>query len=388
MKICYIDAFSGLAGDMLLAALADAGADPNTISRALQALALNATTEFDRVQRRGIAALKFRVHATESQNHRHLTSILKLIQSADLPASTKSRAEHIFRTLGEAEAAVHGIDIERVHFHEVGAVDSICDIVGIALALDLLAIEAIHCSPINTGSGTVQTEHGVLPVPAPATARLLQNKPIYARGPALELTTPTGAAVVAALAESFGAMPPMSVTAIGYGAGEKDFKEHANVVRVLIGDTTGGTNAATEATTVTVIEANIDDASPQLIGYAVERMLEAGALDILVIPAQMKKGRPGVILQVIAEHNRREDLIAILFRETTTLGVRFHTAERRVQARRWVEVSTSHGVVRIKESDQGFAPEYEDARKIAYASGVPLKKVLAEAAHAYLKQKQ
>jgi len=387
MKICYIDAFSGLAGDMLAGALADASGDRETISRALEAFlessAIGATIQWDRVQRRGISALKFRVGVTEQPKHRHLSGILKMIHAAELPESVKAKSERVFRVLGEAEAAVHGVDIEKVHFHEVGAVDSICDIVGICLALDLPGVEAIYCSPINTGSGTVNTEHGVLPVPAPATATLLQNKPIYARGPAVELTTPTGAAVVAALAEDFGAMPPMRVSAIGYGAGDKDFKEHANVVRVMVGEASG----AAEATTVTVIEANLDDASPQLIGYAVERMLEAGALDTLVIPAQMKKGRPGVVIQVIADHQKREELIAILLRETTTLGVRFHSAERRVESRRWVEVSTSHGIVRVKESDHGFAPEYEDARKIAYASGVPLKQVLAEAAHAYLKQK-
>jgi hypothetical protein len=388
MKICYIDAFSGLAGDMLVAALADAGAGRDTITRALESFAIGAAIQWDRVQRRGISALKFRVNVTEPPKHRHLSGILKMIHAADLPESAKSKSERVFRVLGEAESAVHGVDIEKVHFHEVGAVDSICDIVGISLALDLLGIEAIHCSPINTGSGTVNTEHGELPVPAPATATLLRNKPIYARGPAIELTTPTGAAAVAALAIDFGALPPMSVHAIGYGAGDKDFKEHANVVRVLIGETSGAESGEMPATTVTVIEANIDDASPQLIGYAVERMLEAGALDTLVIPAQMKKGRPGVILQIITEPERREELIAILLRETTTLGVRFHNAERRVQARKWVEVSTAHGIVRIKESDHGFAPEYEDARKIAYASGIPLKQVLAEAAHAYLKQKQ
>ena len=225
----------------------------------------------------------------------------------------------------------------------------------------------------------------MLPVPAPATAALLKNKPIYSRGPALELTTPTGAAVVAALATDFGAMPPMRVRSIGYGAGDRDFKEHANVVRVMIWR---DLRALSEATTVSVIEANIDDASPQLIGYAMERMLEAGALDALVIPAQMKKGRPGVLIQVIAEHEKREELAAILFRETTTLGVRFYNAERRVQAREWVEVQTPHGMVRIKAGDHGFAPEYEDARKIASVSGIPLKQILAEAAYAYLKQKR
>lgn len=369
---------------MLTGALADAGADRDQISRALDGFALGATVEWNRVQRRGVSATKFRVITHDPQKHRHLSGILKMIDTAGLPSGVKSRASHIFEVLGEAEAAVHGIDIEKVHFHEVGAADSISDIVGTCVALDLLGIGEIHCSPVNVGSGTVNTEHGVLPVPAPATAKLLQNKPVYSRGPALELTTPTGAAAVTALAKNFGAMPAMRIRSIGYGAGDHDFKEHANVVRVMIGEPSG----ASESTTVTVIEANIDDASPQLIGYTMELLLEAGALDAVVIPVQMKKSRPGIVLQVIAEPDLREAMIAILFRETTTLGLRFHNVERRVQPREWVEVVTPHGVVRVKAGDEGFAPEYEDARKIASVSGIPLKQVLAEAAHAYLNYKQ
>ena len=389
MTICYIDAFSGLAGDMLVGALADAGADRAAISSALDSFAIGAAVTWDRVQRRGISAAKFRVGVTEPPKHRHLSGILKLIHAAELPAAAKFKVEQVFRVLGQAEAAVHGVDIEKVHFHEVGAVDSICDIVGICLAFDLLGIESIFCSPINVGSGTVNTEHGVLPVPAPATAKLLEGKPIYSRGPAVELTTPTGAAVVAALATDFGAMPPMRIKSTGYGAGDRDFTEHANVVRVMIGEALlGEKTGATEATTVTVIEANIDDASPQVIGYTMELMLEAGALDALIIPAQMKKGRPGVLIQVIAENEKREELVAILFRETTTLGVRFHSAERRVQSREWLPVQTPHGIVRVKTGDYGFAPEYEDARKIASVSGIPLKQILAEAAFAYLNQKR
>ena len=360
---------------MLLGALVDAGADRDAISAKLNSLALGATISWERVMRGGIAATKFRVAVTETQKHRHLSHILRIV--AGIP-----KAEKIFRVLAEAEAAVHGVDIEKVHFHEVGAVDSICDIAGIALALDLLGIERICCSPINVGSGTVKTEHGILPVPAPATALLLRDKPIYSRGPALELTTPTGAAVMAALAESYGAMPPLTVQAIGYGAGDRDFKEHANVVRVMIGPGSG----ASEATTISVIEANIDDASPQVIAYATERLLTAGALDALVMPAQMKKGRPGVVLQVICAPEKREEMIGILFRETTTLGIRFHEAERRVQPREWDEVETPWGFVRIKRGPDGFAPEYEDARRIAAETGIPLKRVLAEASSAYLRK--
>ncbi|HWF10284.1 MAG TPA: nickel pincer cofactor biosynthesis protein LarC [Bryobacteraceae bacterium] len=384
VTICYIDAFSGLSGDMLVGALADAGAERDAISHALESFAIGASIDWARVHRRGIGAAKFHVNANEPAKHRHLSGILKLIHAADLPFPVKQKSEQVFRRLGEAEAAVHGVDIEKVHFHEVGAVDSICDIVGACLAFELLGVERIYCSPINTGSGTVKTEHGILPVPAPATALLLQGKPIYSRGPALELTTPTGAAVVVALATDFGAMPPMRISAIGYGAGDHDFEEHANVVRVMIGQTSG----ASESTTVTVIEANIDDASPQLIGYAMEQVLEAGALDAIIIPAQMKKGRPGVLLQVLAENHKCEEIAAILFRETTTLGMRFHNVERRVQKREWIEVQTPHGIVRVKAGDHGFAPEYEDARKIASISGIPLKQVLAEAAHAYLKERR
>ena len=381
MPICYIDAFSGLAGDMLVGAFADAGANRDAISSGLASLATGGSVTWDLVQRRGMAASKFRVAVDEPQKHRHLGGILKMIHAAPLPDAVKASSERVFQVLAEAEAAVHGVPIERVHFHEVGAVDSICDIVGACLAVNLLGIERIYCSPVNVGSGTVNTEHGVLPVPAPATARLLQNRPVYSRGPAMELTTPTGAAFVTALAESFGAMPPMRISAIGYGAGDRDFKEQANVVRVMVGEPSG----AAESTTVSLIEANIDDASPQVIAYAIDRLLEAGALDAIVIPAQMKKGRPGVLLQIVATPEKREELVAVLFRETTTLGVRFHSAERRVQPRTWVEVQTSHGMIRMKTAPTGFAPEYEDARRIAVESGLPLKQILAEATQEYLR---
>ncbi|MDP9171044.1 MAG: nickel pincer cofactor biosynthesis protein LarC, partial [Acidobacteriota bacterium] len=376
-------AFSGLAGDMLVGAFADAGADREAISNALGSLATGGYIAWDRVLRRGMSASKFRVSVNEPQKHRHLTGILKMIAAADLPGPVKENSERVFRVLAEAESAVHGVSVEKVHFHEVGAVDSICDIVGACYALHLLSIETLYCSPIYVGSGTVNTEHGVLPVPAPATARLLQGRPIYSRGPAMELATPTGAAFVTALAKDFGAMPPMRVKSIGYGAGDREFPEHANLLRVMVGEPTG----APESTTVCVIEANIDDSSPQLIGYALERLLEAGALDALVLAAQMKKGRPGVVLQVIVAPERREEMVAILFRETTTLGVRFYSAERRVQPRSTVDVATKYGAIPVKIGGDGFAPEYEDARRIARQAGVPLKDVLAEAAHEYLRTK-
>ena len=380
--ICYLDAFSGISGDMLVGALADAGADQNAIVDAVGSLETGAVLAFEKVKRGGLAATKFHVTAAETHAHRHLAHILDLIAKSSLTERAKENASAIFRRLGEVEAAVHNMPVERVHFHEVGAVDSIADIVGACAAFDLLGIEAVYSSPLNLGSGTVRTEHGVLPVPAPATAALVEGKPVYARGPAMELTTPTGAAVATTLAREFGVMPPMKIARIGYGAGTREFAEHANVLRVLVGEPTG----AAEATTVAVIEANIDDSSPQVLAYAAERLFDRGALDVTLQPIEMKKGRPGSLLRVIARPDDREDLAALIFAETSTLGLRIYAAERRVQARNWVDVDTPHGKVRVKVSGEGsYAPEYEDCRRVALAAGVPLKQILAEANYAYLK---
>jgi pyridinium-3,5-bisthiocarboxylic acid mononucleotide nickel chelatase len=385
MKICYLDAFSGLSGDMLVGALASAGADEAALAGGLDSLSTGAQFRFDRVMRRGIAAHKFVVdtgHAHQ-HHHRHLDDILRMIEAADLPAAAKRNASAIFRRLGEAEAAVHQVPIEKIHFHEVGAVDSIADIVGAALGFHLLSADRIVCSPVNVGGGTVKTEHGLLPVPAPATAALLQGRPVYSSGPQMELTTPTGAAIATTLAASFDALPPMRILATGYGAGDRDFAEQPNVLRIIVGEAT----LAAESTTVAVIEANIDDASPELLGHALERLLTAGALDVTLSPLLMKKNRPGSLLRVIATPQDRERLAQLVFAETSTLGLRVYTAERRVEARHMVEVETPQGTVRVKVSDAGnFAPEFEDCRRLAESSGVPLKQILAEANFAYLKK--
>lgn len=382
---CYLDAFSGISGDMLVGALADAGADPIAVVNAVASLEAGAIVSFEKVKRRGIAATRYLVSTEETQVHRHLSQILRMIGAADISERAKRNAEVVFRKLGEAEAEVHQVPIDKVHFHEVGAADSIADIVGACVALDVLGVETVVCSPVNVGSGTVQTEHGVLPVPAPATARLLQNAPVYSRGPAIELTTPTGAAAAAALASEFGVLPPMKITRTGYGAGCRDFTEHANVLRVILGEPTG----AQEALEVSVIEANIDDLNPQVLAYAAERLLEAGALDVALQPLVMKKGRPGNLLRVIARPEDREMLAQLIFAETSTLGLRMYSAERRVQARSSAEVATPYGTVRVKVSSEGsYAPEYEDCRKLAIASGVPLREILAAATHAYLAQKR
>ena len=382
MKICYLDAFSGISGDMTVGALIDAGADHGALVNILESLGTEAKFQVEKVSRRGIAASKFHVIAGVAKGHRHLKDILELIDKSTAPDGVKQNAAAVFQRLGEAEAKVHGIPLAKVHFHEVGAVDSICDIVGACAGFHLLGVDAIYSSPLNVGSGTVNTEHGVLPVPAPATAELLTGKPIYARGPALELTTPTGAAIAATLAKDFGPLPPIKITATGYGAGDKDFPDHANVLRVLIGESTD----ARESTTVAVLEANIDDSSPQVLGYAMERLLEAGALDVTLEYVLMKKNRPGTLVRVIAKPEDRETLAQLMFAETSTLGLRIYSAERRVQARRILEVETPHGQVRIKISADGsFAPEYDDCRKLAIASSIPLKQILAEANLAYLK---
>jgi uncharacterized protein (TIGR00299 family) protein len=382
MKICYLDAFSGISGDMLVGALADAGADAAALTQALTSLETGAEFQFEKTKRCGIGATKFHVRGGDTGKHRHLPHILEMIERADVPQRAKRNAAAVFTRLGEVEAGVHRVPVERVHFHEVGAVDSIADIVGACVALELLGVEEIHCSAVNTGSGTVATEHGVMPVPAPATAALLTGKPIYARGPQVELTTPTGAALAVTLASRFGVAPPMNLDAVGYGAGTRDFAEHANVLRVMIGEASG----ATEATVVSIIEANLDDLSPQVLAYAMERMLERGALDVSFSPVFMKKNRPGTLVRVIARPEDQETLAQVLLAETSTLGVRIYAAERRCERRDSVEVETPHGKVRIKVSAGGaYAPEYEDCRKAALASGVPLKQVMAEANLAYWK---
>jgi len=327
------------------------------------------------VKRMGIAATRLIIEHDEQKKHRHLPHIVKLIEASALPEAAKTDAVRVFTTLGEAEAQVHGVPIEKVHFHEVGAVDSICDIAGACYGFWLLGVERIYCSAINTGSGTVEADHGVMPVPTPATALLLKDKPVYARGAETELTTPTGAAIVAALAAGFGPMPPLRIAAQGFGAGTKDFPGMANVLRVLIGEASG----AAESTTVCVLEANIDDCSPQVLGYAMERLFEAGALDVTLTPLVMKKQRPGHLLRVIATPESRETLASIVFRETTTLGLRMHDAERRVQWREIQIVETPFGPVRMKVGEYGASPEYDDCRELALKTGLPLKEILAVA---------
>ena len=382
MKICYLDAFSGIAGDMTVGALLDAGGDAPALFAALESLNTGAAYRAEKTKRHGIAATKFDVDHGEQKAHRHLAPILRMIDGATLlTPRAKKMASDVFRKLGEAEASVHGVPIEKVHFHEVGAVDSIADIVGACHLLDQLGIDEVRSSALNVGSGTVTADHGVMPVPTPATARLLEGLPIYSSGPIFELTTPTGAALAATLSTQWGTLPPMKITASGYGAGTKDFPTQANVLRVLIGELL---NAA-ESETVAVIEANIDDSTPQLLGHAMERLFDSGALDVTLQPLLMKKSRQGTLVTVIARPEDRDKLAAVLMAETTTLGIRMHVAERRTAPRQMVAVDTPWGKVNVKVTAQGFTPEYEDCRKLAVEAGVPLRQVLAEANFAYRK---
>jgi hypothetical protein len=375
MKIAYFDAFSGIAGDMTVGALIDAGAGPQALIAGLDSLATGARFSVEKTRRQGIAATKFDIAFEDQKKHRHLPHIVRMIQEASLPDRVKQNAIRVFETLGAAEAQVHGTSIEKVHFHEVGAIDSICDIVGACLGLHLLGVEAVYASPVNTGSGTITADHGLMPVPAPATALLLKGIPAYARGPETELTTPTGAALLAALARGFGPLPAMTIESSGFGAGAKDFPMMANVVRVLIGHTT----SAPEATLISVLETNIDDSTPEILGYAVERLLAAGALDVTLEPVFMKKQRPATRLSVLAHPQDQERLADLIFAETSTAGLRIYHAERRVQPRRHETVQTPYGPLRIKVTPTGASPEYEDAKALAQSSGQPLKVIYAAA---------
>jgi hypothetical protein len=384
VKVAYLDCFSGIAGDMLVGALLDAGLPFGILDAEIAKLGLKEVTlSAEKAKRKGITGTDFKVAVGHDHHHRSLTTIEKIINESTLDAPIKETAIRIFRRLGEAEAGVHGVDIEKVHFHEVGALDAIVDIVGAAIGFHHLGIDRVVCSPINVGSGTVKAAHGVMPVPAPATATLLTGVPTYVDGPAMELTTPTGAAVAVTMSESFGSMPAMAVSSIGYGAGDNDLKDRANVLRVLIGET----SAATESTEVWVIEANIDDMSPQIAGYARGRLLAAGALDATLTPVFMKKDRPGYTLTVLAALENREALADLVFAETTTLGLRMYPAQRRVLDREWKTVQTPYGEVRLKIASQNgnvktVTPEYEDCKKLALEKGVPLKDVLAAAIRA------
>jgi uncharacterized protein (TIGR00299 family) protein len=388
MKLAYFDCFSGISGDMTLGALVDAGCSAELLRTELKSLQVPGwTLTTEKVWKNGMAATYVRVQTEDQQKHRSLTTILEMLKNSNLAPPVRDRASRIFQKLGEAEAHVHDAPIEKVHFHEVGAVDAIVDIVGSCIGFHALGIERFACSPLNVGGGTAKMAHGVLPVPAPATARLLQGAPTFSNGGQRELVTPTGAAIVATLCDSFGPQPPMTVSAIGYGAGTADLEGQPNVVRIMIGESADKVSSAGDEE-ISIIEANLDDMNPQIYGYVLEKALLAGALDVYTTALQMKKNRPGTLLTILCRPQDTDALMSIIFAETTTFGIRTHRAQRRALPREWVNVSTGFGLVRIKLSRSNghilrVTPEYDDCRKLAVEKQVPLQQVISEALRAY-----
>src|SRR5215468_4450343 len=428
-RTLYLDCFAGASGDMLLGAMLDCGLDFELLRNELLKLCVAGyELGLTRVDRSGISAAKFDVHLTgegalrerhqghehsqehdhdhdhehshehhahqpQSQgpnpqsHHRSLSDIKRIISSSNLSEPIKQRAQTIFQRIGEAESKIHNIPIETVHFHEVGAIDSIVDITGACIAFDALKIERIISSPLHVGSGVFICAHGTYPVPGPATAELLKGLPIYSKDVEGELVTPTGAAIISTLAESYGPMPMMKIEKIGYGAGTRDYPKFPNALRAIIGELEE--DADRTPTTVTVIEANIDDLNAQVFGYLMEKALAAGALDIFYTPVQMKKNRPGVLLTVLCEAPDRERMTEIIFRETTTLGVRYRNEQREILKREFVTVETEYGQIRIKVSRapdgrvMNVSPEFEDCRAAAEKHQVGLREAQTAALKAY-----
>jgi pyridinium-3,5-bisthiocarboxylic acid mononucleotide nickel chelatase len=383
MKAAYFDCFSGISGDMTLGALVDAGCPLDVLRQKLRGLQVPGwEISSEKVWKNGMAATYVTVKTEDTDKHRSLTTILELLQKSGLDSQVEERASAIFRKLGEAEATVHDVPIEKIHFHEVGAVDAIVDIVGACIGFEELGFERFACSALNVGGGTAKMAHGVLPVPAPATARLLMGKPTYSNGVQKELVTPTGAAIVATLCESFGPQPAMKVSAIGYGAGSTDLETQPNVLRILAGETSPGVDS--HGGTIRVLEANLDDMNPQIFGYLLEKALAAGALDVFGVPVQMKKSRPGTLVTILCKPEDEAKFQEMLFSETTTLGVRSHLVERRALPREFVKVQTKYGEVRVKVARfdgraRHASPEFDDCRKLAEEKNVPLHEVMEQA---------
>lgn len=395
MKILYFDCFAGASGDMILGALVDAGCDREKLIEQIASLGVaNYEIGFDTTIRSGISATYARVRTAHEHTHRHLRDILKIISDSKLSDAVKNRASKIFTRLAEAEAHVHNEPIERIHFHEVGAIDAIIDVVGACIGFELLGIERFACSSLHVGSGMVEMAHGRFPIPPPAVAELLKDAPVYATDMTGEFVTPTGAAIISAVCDEYGALPAMKIQSTGYGAGTREYERFPNVLRVIIGEDATTQNAATNNTETNdeellMIETNIDDASPQILGYVMERALSAGALDCYFTPVQMKKNRPGVLVSILCKPAMRNALCELLFSETTTLGVRLTMVQRRALAREIVSVETAYGTIDIKVARaadgliKSAMPEYEQCRTASQVAGVPLRVIEAAAQNAF-----
>lgn len=390
MKTLYFDCFAGASGDMILGAMIAAGVEPRVLLDQLALLNVQGySIEFQTVDRSGISATYARVETPHEHAHRHLSHILKIIYDSQLSAGVKDRAAKVFSRLAQAEANVHNEPVERVHFHEVGALDAIIDVVGAAICFDLAGIERFVCSPLHLGGGSVHMDHGRFPVPPPAVAELLKGAPVYSTDIKGELVTPTGAAIIATVCSEYGPLPKMELQRTGYGAGTRQYEKFPNVLRVLIGESEVQT--ANEER-LWMIETNVDDMSPQVFGHVMERALEMGALDCYFTPIQMKKDRPGVLLSVLCRIESKDKLSAMLFAETTTLGVRSYEVERRALDREIVRVETQYGPIdvkvgRLNGNVVNEMPEYEQCRAAALRARVPLRVVESAARLAFALQK-
>jgi uncharacterized protein (TIGR00299 family) protein len=382
--LAYFDCFAGISGDMTLGALVDLGVPLDWLRDRLRSIPL---TNFDLVlspvQRNGMHAALVEVEASDDKTSRNFSQIRSMIENSPLADAVKSTSLQVFQKLAQAEAHIHSCSLEQIHFHEVGGIDAIADIVGTALGLEYLGIKKIIASPLPLGKGFVTCRHGKLPVPAPATLKILEGLPVYGTDIPYELVTPTGAAIIATVAQVFGAMPDMILHAIGYGAGQRNLAERPNLLRIITGSepyTATETSETLQEDQVEIIETNIDDMNPELFGHLMDRLFEDGALDVYWIPIYMKKNRPGTMLQVLCKFDRRDILINRILTETTTLGVRYETLHRRLLGRESMEVRTSYGVIAVKrvrdlQGNFRIIPEYEACRKIAREQNVPLRSV-------------
>jgi pyridinium-3,5-bisthiocarboxylic acid mononucleotide nickel chelatase len=386
MKTLYFDCFAGASGDMILGALVAAGVDSRALVEQLQSLSVSGwKIDFETVDRSGISSTYARVQTAHEHAHRHLSDILKIIYESGLNERVKDRAARIFSRLAEAESRVHNQPVEKIHFHEVGAVDAIIDVCGAAVGFDLLGVERFISSPLRVGFGMAQMAHGRFPIPPPAVAELLKGKPIYAGDLEGEFVTPTGAAIITTVCERFENIPAMKIAASGYGAGTRNPKGFPNALRMLVGEIEGASEAD-EA--LLMIETNIDDMSPQLFGYVMDRAFELGALDCYLTNTQMKKNRPGILLSILCQPHEREKFLQMLFAETTTIGARSYEVKRRALARETILVQTQFGAIDVKvahgsNGSVNVMPEFEQCRIAALKANVPLREVQAAARQAY-----